>query len=159
GREAAFKQVALPRPYLEAKTISTFPPPSIPTPRILASQPRSGVLGNGGVYNIKDRVLHKEADALKIAQSKLKEQQQGGSILDLVFDVETAQWHGDLGFFLREKLSEGVKHARVHVLGSGHWRCSPVRLPDGIVLELRVEPPTLRDSEWLSWSPEAEATS
>ena len=39
GREAILKQVAVPRPFLEAKTLSTFPPPSIPTPLLLSSQP------------------------------------------------------------------------------------------------------------------------
>ena len=81
------------------------------------------------VHNIKDPVARKQAAAHKFEQARLKEQQEGGSILDLVFDTNTPQWHGDLGYFLREKLSEGVKHARVHVLGSGPRRCSPVGCP------------------------------
>ena len=54
GRETILKRVAVPRPYLEAKTLSTFAPPIIPTPLFLTSQARSGAGARHGVFNIKD---------------------------------------------------------------------------------------------------------
>ena len=51
-----------------------------------------------------------------------------------------------------------MKHLRVRVIGSGARQCSPVRLPDGLTLEIRVEPPAEKDADWLSWSPEPEST-
>ena len=35
------------------------------------------------------------------------------------------QWQGDLGAFLRDKLTDTIKHARVRVHGSGQRRSSP----------------------------------
>ncbi len=68
-----------------------------------------------------------------------------------------APWQGDLGAFLRDNLTDEVKHARVVVHGSGQRRSSPVRLHDGLILEIRVEPPSNRDTEMLSWQVAADS--
>ncbi|HMF35127.1 MAG TPA: hypothetical protein VKF17_00740 [Isosphaeraceae bacterium] len=53
---------------------------------------------------------------------------ENAGLLDLVFDTDSAQWQGDPGSFLRDKMTDEVKHARVRVHGSGPRRSSPVRL-------------------------------
>jgi serine/threonine-protein kinase len=129
GREPALVQATAPRSFLGAKTLWTFPPPAVP-----ATVGRTGTATTVGAVGPGN-----------------------AGLLDLVFDTDSAQWQGDLGAFLREKMTDEVKHARVRVHGSGPRRSSPVRLRDGLVLEIRVEPPVNRDSEWLSWQPGAES--
>jgi serine/threonine-protein kinase len=76
----------------------------------------------------------------------------------LVFDAESAEWNGDLGAFLRAKAVAPARRLHVKARGSGAKRCSPVRLPDGMTLELEVEPPGAPEVPWLSLAPEPEAT-
>ena len=141
---------------LEAKTLSTFPSPIVPTSLFLTSQQHSGARAITQVYNIKDRVVLKETAVLKT--EKEQNQPTAGRRARFWTWFLTPRRAVARRSGLREKLSEGVKHARVHALGSGPKRCSPVRLPDGLILELRVEAPGQGGSEWLSWSPEAELT-
>jgi serine/threonine-protein kinase len=77
---------------------------------------------------------------------------------ELVFDAGAERWHGDLGIFLHENVVAGMRHARVRAVGAGAHRFTPVRLPDGIVLELRVEPSSSSNAPGLSWSPAEDAT-
>ena len=63
---------------------------------------------------------------------------------------------GDLGAFLRDRLTPGMRNVRVTVVGSGPHRFTPVRLPQGLWLELRVEP--FAAAEPPSWSPHPNAT-
>jgi serine/threonine-protein kinase len=71
-------------------------------------------------------------------------------------DVADPQWAGDLGVFLRERLTAGMVHARVRVVGSGMHRFTPVQLPPGLQVEIRVEPTT--GAERPSWSPTPQTT-
>jgi serine/threonine-protein kinase len=156
GHEQALSQVPVPRPYLGAQTLWTFPEPAVPVPLVLLAPgnsnppppPRAGT-GFRQVLDVQGPEITSKAASVAHAQ--------GGRTDELVFDADSAQWHGDLGAFLREKITESVKHARVRAVGSGPRRASPVRLPDGLVLELRVESPPNSESGWLSWSPEAES--
>jgi serine/threonine-protein kinase len=156
GREASLKQVPLPRPYLGAQTIWTFPNPVVPIPLVLlgggAPKPTSRPDARPGLQVVRNTEALESTSSQSSAVGK-----QVGSSDELVFDADSAQWHGDLGAFLRDKVSESLKHVRVRVVGSGPRRASPVRLPDGLVLELNVEAPTKPELEWLSWSPEAES--
>ena len=74
----------------------------------------------------------------------------------LTFDTQAPPWNGDLGAFLRDRLTPGLKHARSSWSARDNHRFTPVRLPDGLYLEIRVEP--LAASEPPSWSPEPGAT-
>ena len=157
GREPVLVQAAAPRPFLGAKTLWTFPPPAVP-----ATVGRTGTGAPGCLDRALDpqlRIRNRRRDpALSPLKTTVGAVGPGNAgLLDLVFDTDSAQWQGDLGAFLREKMTDEVKHARVRVHGSGPRRSSPVRLRDGLVLEIRVEPPVNRDSEWLSWQPGAES--
>ncbi len=75
---------------------------------------------------------------------------------DLTMETADPSWAGDLGAFLRQNVRPGARHLRVRVVGSGSHRFTPVRLPEGIILEIQVQaspgagPP--------SWSPDPQAT-
>lgn len=134
GREAALGAVARPRPFLLAKTLLSFPAPSMPTPRPWA--PASPPPPPG----------RPEATA------------PGGGAHELVFDADSAEWGGDLGAFLRERVARPKQHLRVRARGSGLRRCTPVRLPDGTRLELEFEKPADPDAPWLVLAPDEKAS-
>jgi serine/threonine-protein kinase len=75
---------------------------------------------------------------------------------ELTMDLADPRWAGDLGAFLRDRLTAEMEHARVRVVGSEKHRFTPVRLPPGLQLEIRVEPAAGAEPPW--WSPEPETT-
>jgi eukaryotic-like serine/threonine-protein kinase len=79
-----------------------------------------------------------------------------GGPLELIFNTATAPWRGDLGAFLRDRITPATTVARVRVQGAGRHRFTPVKLPPGLRLEIRVEPQS--QAEPLSWSPLEGAT-
>ena len=82
--------------------------------------------------------------------------QAGASAPDLVMDTADTQWGGDLGAFLRSKLATSrARHLRVRVVGTGSHRFTPVRLPDGMTLEIQV---IATGGPRPSWSPDPLAT-
>jgi serine/threonine protein kinase len=153
GREAALVQAAAPRPFLGAKTIWSFPPPAVPALLVLAGRGEAGAAAADPQRKILDNKPVFDSSIAAVSDTAPANR----ALPELVFDADSVQWHGDLGAFLRDTMTDAVKHARVRVKGSGPLRSSPVRLHDGLVLELRVEAPPNRESEWLSWAPEAEA--
>jgi eukaryotic-like serine/threonine-protein kinase len=76
---------------------------------------------------------------------------------DLEMDTADPPWNGDLGAFLRARISPGLRHVRVRVTGSGSHRFTPVVLPNGLTLEIHVVPPA-SGAEPLSWSTYPQAT-
>ena len=75
---------------------------------------------------------------------------------ELTFKTEMAPWHGDLGTFLRDRLPPAFRFVRVRVVGSGRHHFTPLKLPGGIRLEIRVE--TASPADPPSWSPAEGAT-
>lgn len=125
GFEWLIARVARPRPYLLARTLLGFPVPEVP--EVVAWRSAGG-------------------PASKSASA-------GDEVVELVFDADSDEWDGDLGNFLRDVATPDRRRLRVRVVGSGPRRSSPVKLPDGLVLEMRVEPPAAADAPWLSFSP------
>ncbi len=62
--------------------------------------------------------------------------------LELTFRTGTAPWGGDLGAFLRDNLLPSFHFVRVRVIGTGRHVFTPLKLPRGIRLEIRVEATT-----------------
>ncbi len=58
---------------------------------------------------------------------------------ELTFRTDASPWGGDLGAFLRHSLAPAFHFVRVRVIGSGHHRFTPVKLPRGLRLEIKVE--------------------
>src|SRR5262249_35083387 len=80
-----------------------------------------------------------------------------GAADDLVMRTSDPEWSGDLGRFLRARIPPRARHVRVLVVGSGTHPFTPVRLPEGITLEVHVEA-DLRNGRLPSWSPDPQAT-
>ena len=163
GREGALERVPVPGPFQMAKTLGTFPQVTVPFPIVMdrSSAPESsngspvdsrfGDPRRGGPRLAKNLFLNSRTDRGPRLEPG------GATDGELLFDTEVAPWHGDLGAFLRDKLTARNQHLRVRVVGAGPQRSGPVRLPDGTVLEVRVEPPATAGTDWLSWAPEPEA--
>jgi serine/threonine protein kinase len=78
-------------------------------------------------------------------------------LLELTMNTSEPPWNGDLGAFMRDRLTSDRRHVRIRVEGAGAHRFTPVRIPDGIQLEIRVAA-TSPGSEPLSWTSESQAT-
>jgi serine/threonine-protein kinase len=159
GREAILGRVASPRPFLAAKTTWSFPSPLVPVPVVLATaaqEPSRATVREPQAF--RDRMLRKELFPRAELDQPGDHGGPQGAVPELFFDAESTDWHGDLGAFLRDKIKDRGKHVRIRVRGSGPRHCSPVRLPDDVVLQIRVEPPLSEGADWLSWSPEPEST-
>ena len=158
NREAIVRQVAQPRSGLFEKTVTAYPELAIPEPvgwafeRVVA--PRSDTVNFGrppaapAKYGIDGGV----SPSRPVAGAALA----GADDLELTFNTEMHPWQGDLGAFLNDQLTARVRYARVRVVGSGPHYFSPVRLPRGLRLEIRVEP--LSVAEPPSWSSAPETT-
>lgn len=166
GREAALALLPEPGPFLEAQTIWSYPEPGVPVPVVLvrsgspqpaptrAGRPGLQIASNPGVASDASKAPGLGAGTSPGPGAGATE---AGAADVITFDADSPRWRGDLGLFLRETITDRMKRARVRVVGAGPRRSSPVRLPDGLVLELQVEAPPQPDAEWLSWSPAAEA--
>ena len=77
-------------------------------------------------------------------------------MVELTFDTGTPPWNGDLGAFIRDRVIAETRHARIRVTGSGPHRFTPVRLPRGLWLEIRVD--HVAGAEPPSWLPQPQST-
>jgi serine/threonine-protein kinase len=156
--DSVLLRVVRPRAGLFEKTVAAYAWPSIPEPVSwafeAAAPPRQVSRG--------PRRLERQGDNAGAAGISLPRKAatslptSGTDGLELTFSTDTEPWHGDLGAFLRDRVQEGVAHARIRVVGSGPHRFSPVRLARGLWLEIRVEP--FAAAEPPSWSPDPNAT-
>jgi serine/threonine-protein kinase len=153
NRAAALREVARPRSGLPQKTFFVYEPPLIPEPAGWAlgiNRPAGGAVGQPLFLKpVPEGVARSQSRAGNA--TTVPSAPGDGDILERTFDTSSPPWNGDLGAFLRDNLVDGVRPARVRVVGSGSYRCSAVRLPRGIVLEIRVEP---TGGELPSWSPD-----
>jgi serine/threonine-protein kinase len=75
---------------------------------------------------------------------------------DLEIRTADPSFNGDLGAFLRSRVSRSSPHVRIRVLGTGAHRFTPVSLPDGLTVEIQVVPePANAEPPW--WSPDPQA--
>ncbi len=72
---------------------------------------------------------------------------------ELVMRTDDPRWRGDLGAFLRDRISPGNRQVRVRVIGSGSHEMTRVRLPDGLTLKLVVEVDPRSGGDPPNWSP------
>ena len=150
SHEAIGQQVAQPRAGLFEKTIGDFVAPAVPepvgwtfeTPAISAA-----------VVPPTSRLL--PAHMTDMGSTGIAQPTSASGALELTFSTDSLPWHGDLGAFLRDRLKD-ARIARVRVIGSGPHRFSPVVLPRGLRLEIRVEPYSADEPP--SWSPVPGAT-
>jgi len=153
NRDAVLRQVARPRSGLLEKTSLAYAFPVIPEPVGTAlGGNRPNIAGGGQLRIVKPEFEGKSRPPLGVgANSAIPGAPSDRDIMELTLDTASPPWNGDLGAFLKNYLVDGVRYARVRVLGSGSHRCSAVRLPRGISLEIRVD---ATSSEPPSWSPD-----
>ena len=60
-------------------------------------------------------------------------------VKELVFDVLAKPLSGNLGLYLKDQLKPGDTRVQVRVSGTGKFYFTPVKVPDGISLEIVVE--------------------
>ncbi|MHB1559920.1 MAG: hypothetical protein ACYC61_20920, partial [Isosphaeraceae bacterium] len=70
---------------------------------------------------------------------------------DLTLNTADPTWGGDLGAYLGRGVRNHSRHLKVRVVGTGSHPFTPIQLPDGMVLEIRVEPSP--GAEPPSWYP------
>jgi serine/threonine-protein kinase len=157
NHESILRAVAQVRAGLFEKAVDKYPSPEIPQPVAWALergvQSPAARARNRSTSAIAIREKDTRRPPLKTTQRSLPPGSDGG---ELTFDTAASPWNGDLGAFLRDQLTPGMKHVRVRVVGSGSHRFTPVRLAEGLRLEIRVEP--FAAAEPPSWSPDTSAT-
>jgi serine/threonine-protein kinase len=136
-RGATLAAVPTPSVFIREKTIGRFPRPSVPveaaqlTPAVspggLGVQAQAGLpldaAGNPGVF-----------PQTSAAASK------GVRVLSFDADAGSGNASGDLGRFLAESIRKDDKLVRIRVRGSLARTWTPVRIPEGVSLEIVVEP-------------------
>jgi len=158
NREAILREVAGTRAGLFQKAVGAYPSPVVPQPVGWAVEPRMAAR-RGPTQRTAQTLEATPGGGLGRPLLRPTDPRVAPPVSDtveLTFDTEAPQWAGDLGAFLRDRLSPSVGHARVRVVGSGQHRFTPVRLARGLWLEIRVEP--FAAAEPPSWSPDPNAT-
>ncbi len=162
-RKSLLAESARPGPGLFPKTIDGYLDPPIPVISAWASAERAAGFVRPGqgprkllAYDPKQGALVGPSGAGPVI---MPSQMVPGSVApgavdspDLTLDTANSRWGGDLGAFLRDQVPPQARHLRVRVVGSGAHRFTPVRLPEGLTLEIRVDPAP--GAEPLSWSPD-----
>jgi serine/threonine-protein kinase len=81
-----------------------------------------------------------------------------GPSQQLEFDADAEEGSGDLGRFLAARVKPGAARVVVRARGGGWHPFTPVRMPEGVSLEIVVEPPASgRLEDRLVWRPREEA--
>ncbi len=147
--------IETPRPWpgLFEKTIGEYARPEVPEPiwRALAT-PRAG----GAVS--RHIQVHVPANFPPGAtRTGPTQPAPEADLVELTMNTSELPWDGDLGAFLRDQLTSVRKHVRIRVEGSGAHRFTPVQLPRGIQVEIRVDAATPSGAEPLSWSSQPQA--
>jgi serine/threonine-protein kinase len=153
-----------PRPVtgLFPKTFDGYPGPPIPDPISWISARPAAAAGIGPrtrkvlKYDPKTDGPAAATGGLTGTGGPGASRQADGDPPVLTMNTADPPWEGDLGAFLRERVPHEARHVRVRVEGSGVHRFTPVRLPDGITLEIRVD--ATPGAEPPSWSPDPQAS-
>jgi hypothetical protein len=144
GRPSLMAGPARPAAGALAKTIDVYPDPMVPEP-VAAARPRPGA---------PSPIAVAPGVAKEAGPPAFSSDSEG---LELVLHTGEPRWGGDLGTFLRSSIAPDTRRARVLVVGSGAHRFTPVRLPDGIAMEVRVEQDP-RGEGPPSWWPDPQAS-
>jgi serine/threonine-protein kinase len=157
-RPGLLPQVAQPRSGLFEKTVAAYLDPVIPEPIGWAVDFRfvpGGRPARARISGPNPQAARGPADAAGNGSPSRAPTSTGG-IWEMTLNTGDPTWNGDLGAFLRDRLTSEMKHARVRVEGSGWHHFTPVELPEGIHLEIRVD--SRSNAELPSWSAAPQAT-
>jgi serine/threonine-protein kinase len=158
GRQHVLAQVAQPRAGLFEKTIGRYADPAVPElVRQASDEPSPGFAGARGARINKPIAAERSGPSIRGGQDDRRAAQAAlASAGALAFDTQAEPWNGDLGAFLRERAPGAGGELRVRVVGHGSHSFTPVQLPRGMRLEIRVE--TSPGAEPISWRAPPEVT-
>lgn len=134
---------ARPAPDLFARALEGYPEPVLAAPAAWALRqpavpgPPGAQPGTPGAYNRQvESLAGRSTDPGAHVPT-------GGGVgpdgSDLTFNTADPAWRGDLGAFLNRRVRGNPRHLKVRVVGTGVHPFTPVHLPDGMVLEIRVD--------------------
>lgn len=121
-------RVASPSPWLFEKTLESFPRFEIP-PRLQI--PAESVAPTPRVPSLADGTETAEGDADPAVRASTP------ATRELTFNLAAGPWNGDLGRFLLDRIRPGERRIRVVIEGDGARYSTPIRLPEGLSLELK----------------------
>lgn len=133
--------VAAPTPYLFPKTVETFARMKVPA---LASPAEATSLPS----------VPPGRPAPRASSAATNGEPPRPEVRELMFDLQASPWKGDLGLFLRDQIKKEDTRIRVLVSGGGAHFCTPIRLPDGVSLEVRPNPANAPGLPPVTWSPQ-----
>ena len=143
--------VASPSAFLREKTVGSFPRPEVPGRAGRDSSSPSRIdpgltpAALGGMASNVPGLRPSDNSSGSAAGSNTST-----GVRELTFDADSTSAMGDLGRFLAESVQRTDKLVRVRVRGRLAAPWTPVRLPQGVSLEVIVEPD--RDGTVPSWS-------
>ncbi len=154
-RPTLLSQAPSPWPGLFEKTVGHYLTPIVPEP-VWTALPSPRV---GGAIAKKLQAKTPDGFARGTISGRAPQSAPApaADLVELSMNASDPQWNGDLGAFMRDHLSSAKKHVRIRVQGSGAHRFTPVQIPIGLQIEIRVEPAT-PGSEPLSWSSESKSS-
>jgi eukaryotic-like serine/threonine-protein kinase len=156
GHGAILDSAARPRAGLYEKAVGAYSDPAVPEPADWAFQGVDQTMTISKPNTNSGVLPAYMTDPRRMMGVGLTPPPGSTAALELTFRTETAPWRGDLGLFLRESLRPGFHFVRVHVIGSGAHRFTPVKVPSGVRLEIKVE--STSQGAPPSWSPREGAT-
>jgi serine/threonine-protein kinase len=153
NRTALLNQVARPRSGLFEKTVAEYRAPAIPEPIGWAVDSRFVTRATRARPTFRGPDRQAGGPRVPPAPNEVSGGPPGatGGVVELTMSTSDSAWNGDLGAFLQDRLSAGMTHVRVSVEGQGWHHFTPVRLPSGLHLQIRVE--AQGDVQPPEWSP------
>ncbi len=154
SHRAVLKRAARPRMGLYEKALSAYSEPAVPEPDASEWSFAQQVQGARLLSAPKPGAGRSKNNDMN--ESGVRAPVTPGGPFELTFRTDFDPWKGDLGAFLRDRLSLTTAFVRVRVQGSGRHSFTPVKLPRGLRLEIKVEADAMGEPP--SWSPKSGAT-
>jgi serine/threonine-protein kinase len=147
SRSAILDRLPWPSPILLQATVQPYKP--IHVPKIPPRLPRTVTKPAPRPPVVATKAATKKGapPVAKVAEGKDGE---------LVFDVTSPTYRGDLGLFLARRITTPQK-VHVKVTGSGDYSFTPVRLPDGSAVEIEAEAENGFEPNWTAISSQSGA--
>ncbi len=160
---ATLDRIAWPRPYLMEKTLAAFDLPDLPAtiaadrgwaapapPPTDSSAARPEDRPGGEAVPLAIPRGRTAGAPVARPTATLPAPSADGTV---TFDTAVAPWSGDLGLFLAELVRSGSRSLRVAVRGVGAHPWTPIQLPAGISVAIRVEPSSRSGLSWTARAP------
>jgi eukaryotic-like serine/threonine-protein kinase len=148
GHSDVLVGVAVPSPFLLEKTVDSFPSPAdpgsiAPTRRLPSLGPN--LSGPARLVTVDPNFPSAATQSTVPVTPALTR-----GVRDVTFSTVAPEWGGDLGRFLATTIKPGDHLIRVRIVGAGAFNCTPIRLPEGVSLDLEAHPEP--NGQFVSWT-------